>query len=62
MTSIMECCFINTVEIDIKNAAIPNESLKPGEENLSVSQAASMAATEPITWMDGQTFVLVSNS
>ena len=57
----MECCFKNTVDIEIRKAVTQKMIRHPGFEKRLLFHAASITATEPITWMDGQTFVFVSN-
>ena len=52
---------MNTVEAQISSAAMTTANLNHGFCSLRQSSRPNIAATEPRTWIDGQTFVFVSN-
>lgn len=56
-----ECCFKNTVDIEINKVVRPKTTFQPVALKCLLFHTQSMTATEPITWIDGHTFVLVSN-
>ena len=60
MTSMTECCFMNTVEIHIISAVNRLSARMAVEEKRFVSHSANIEASEPMTCIDGQTLVLVS--
>lgn len=49
MTSTSECCFKNTVDMEINIAARPKAILQPVVLKCLLFHAQSMTATEPIT-------------
>ena len=51
-TSRMECCFIKTVEMLIKNAATVDAMRQPRLEKMGAYQKAKNAAIEPMTRAD----------
>lgn len=60
MTSIMECCFRNIVETQMSAVVTANAILIGTLSRYFVCHAVNSDAKEPITWIDGQTFVFVS--
>ena len=58
-TSKTECCFRNTVDREIRAAMTVNVIRHSGVLKCRLCQAHRATATEPITWIDGQTLVLV---
>ncbi len=60
--STKECCFKNTVDAVISTVVTVKAILQPTVEKSLLFQAAAETATAPITWIEGQTLVFVSNS
>ena len=59
-TSMTECCFMKTVEMLINTQHATLTMRQPVLENRGVYHSAYIAANEPITCSEGQTFVSVS--
>ena len=60
ITSTAECCLRNTVERLISTASTV-KAIRPGQLDRPLAcQAVNITAAAPITWMEGQTLVLVS--
>ena len=60
-TSRIECCFRNTVAMQISTAVMGKNSFHRSFCSFGAWSPAKHTAAEPITWMDGQTLVLESN-
>ena len=61
ITSTAECCFTNIVETDISTAATTDDIFIHFELISRQSHNAIAAPIEPITCMEGHTFVFVSS-
>ena len=60
-TSTVECCFKKTVDAQIRAPLMPKASRHAGVWNRWIRRDAHQTAAEPITWIEGQTLVWVSN-
>jgi len=58
----IECCLRNTVEKDISMATMKNAAFIQSLSSFLHFHAEKHTASEPRTWIDGQTFVLVSKT
>ena len=59
-TSRIECCFMNTVDAQMSSAMTHTANFTHGYCSFRQSSRPNIAATEPRTCIDGQTFVFVS--
>ena len=57
-----ECCLRKTVDILIKTAVTRKLIFQTNPFNFLLCNPANITAKDPITWIEGHTFVLVSNA